>query len=223
MDLNTQKILDLLDRLLGPNGCPWSRGQSAETLCHHIIEESYEVIDAISTQKADKIEEEMGDVLFATLFTLVVACKSHKLEPEHMIEQVVAKITRRHPHVFENPRPMTLAELRIQWEQIKAKERESQNKGEKDDFFAAITASMPLVIRAMKLIELGASQGFQYKADETTLEGRFLQLVIEGLDRHQNLEQTFERGLLDYRRQLEKWLLVRPSFEKEKTGDDLTT
>lgn len=206
MDLNAKEVLELIDAILGPKGCPWGKIQKAEALCHYVIEESYEVIDAIREDDPSKIEEELGDVLFATLFTLSVACKKYGFDPGRLTQSINQKIKRRHPHVFENPKPITLEQLRVQWEEIKAKERAEKNQGAKEDLFSCIAKSMPLVTRAMKLVELGAHKGFEYEPDEKTLEGRFLKLIIDGLNQHENLDRVFENGIRDYQIKFEDWL-----------------
>ncbi|MCH9632576.1 MAG: hypothetical protein S4CHLAM6_09140 [Chlamydiae bacterium] len=206
MDLDTARIFKIIDQLLGQRGCPWSKKQNAETLCQYIIEESYEVIDAISLKDSEKVQEELGDVLFAVLFSIAVACKSFDIEPEAIVEEVSKKIVRRHPHVFDNPHPITLEELRSQWERIKAQERKEKGSLEKEDLFSCIAHSLPVVVRAMKLVELGVSRGFHYKPDESSIEGRFMKLIIDGLSQYENVERTFEAGLADYKKQFEEFL-----------------
>lgn len=206
MEWNINELTQLIETLLGPKGCPWGKAQEPDAVSHYIIEESYEVIDAVKENDVESIEEELGDVLFATLFTLISASKKYGFDSEHLINIIVEKVKRRHPHVFENPTPISLEQLRIQWEEVKAKERASKPKNTKNDFFACIAKSMPSVTKAMKLVELGTSKGFDYKADESTLEGRFLKLIIDGLNKHENLERVFENGVRDYRSEFEEWL-----------------
>ncbi len=215
MDLDTARVFEIIDKLIGPQGCPWSKKQSAEALCQYVIEESYEVIDAIRLKDSEKVQEEFGDVLFALLFSIAAACKSFNIKPEAIVEEITKKIVRRHPHVFENPHPITFEELRVQWEKIKAQERREKGSLEKEDLFACIAQSLPLVVRAMKLVELGVSRGFHYKADESTLQGRFMKLIIDGLNQRENLEMTFEAGLVDYQQQFE-------SFLKQEQSDVLS-
>lgn len=206
MNININKLLELLEAILGDKGCPWGKAQKVEALCHYIIEESYEVIDATIEKNSTQIEEELGDVLFATLFAIQAACIEYQIDPNHLIDQICQKIERRHPHVFENPRPISLAELRIQWEEIKAKERAEKNEDAKENLFSCVAKSMPLVTRAMKHIELGESQGFKYKPDESTLEGQFFKLIIEGLNQYENLEKVFEKGIVNYQMKFDEWL-----------------
>jgi len=213
MDINTKEIMELVDALLGPKGCPWGKAQPAETLCLHIIEESYEVIDAIRENDPSKIEEELGDVLFSALFTLAVACKKYGFESDQLIDVINQKIKRRHPHVFENPRPLSFEQLRVQWEEIKAKERADKNEVLKEDLFSCVARSLPLVTRAVKHIDLGVSKGFEYQPDENNLGGRFLKLVIDGLNEHKHVERIFEDSLLDYQEKFNEW------EKKEKAGD----
>ncbi len=206
VDISVQSIVELIEKLTGDGGCPWSQQQAASTLCHYVIEESYEVIDAISEGDLEKIIEESGDLLFATLFTLAAACKQYDFLPKLAIEAVVNKIIRRHPHVFENPRPtISFEELRIQWEKIKAQER-IQNPRKSKGLLDSITRSLPVVTRAMKLIELGQSHGFEYQGNSKTVGGRFINLICQGLDGHENVDHLFEEGLSDYEENFKKWV-----------------
>lgn len=206
MELKIQELILMIEEILGPKGCPWGKVQEPEALCHYVIEESYEVIDAIAEKDSTKIEEEVGDVLFAALFTLLSASKKYNIKSNDILKGICNKIKRRHPHVFDDPRPITLEQLRVQWEEIKAKERADKNLDSKEDLFDSIAKSMPPVTRAMKLIELGVSNGFEYKSDDTTLEGRFMQLMIDGLDQHENLERILENGIRDYQFKFKDWL-----------------
>ena len=106
MDLDTERVFKIIDQILGPLGCPWAKKQSARALCQY-VEESYEVIDAIELKDPEKIQEEIGDVLFTLLITIAVACKEFDISPIGIVETISKKIIRRHPHVFENPRPIS--------------------------------------------------------------------------------------------------------------------
>ncbi len=206
MDLDTERVFKIIDQILGPLGCPWAKKQSARALCQYVIEESYEVIDAIELKDPEKIQEEIGDVLFTLLITIAVACKEFDISPIGIVETISKKIIRRHPHVFENPRPISFEELRTQWEKIKAQERQEKGSLEKADLFASIAQSMPVVVRAMKLVELGESRGFEYVPDEGTLQGRFMKLIVDGLNQYENLESAFEEGARDYQQKFENFL-----------------
>lgn len=223
MKLEIQKLLVLLDQLTGPNGCPWSKSQTPKALCHYIIEETYEVIDAIQSEDLTNLEEELGDVLFAYLFTLHTAAQKYEISLNQVVDKVVSKIKRRHPHVFKNPGPITFEELRVQWEQIKAQERKEKGGEEKTSPIDSVAQSMPVVLRAMKFIELGVSHDFEYQADESTLSGRFMKLVMEGLDQFENLEEVFNEGVVDYQQKFKAHLASMQGEGNEKTGDSLTT
>lgn len=206
MRLKIESLEKLIDQLMGPQGCPWGKQQTPEAYIQYVIEESYEVLDALHQKDGQKVQEEMGDVLFAYLCTLKAASQKYDLDQEQMLKAICDKIIRRHPHVFENPRTITFEELRVQWERIKAQERAELGKVTQEDLFASIAQSMPAVIRAMKLVELGVSKGFHYQADESTLEGRFMKLVMDGLDQFENLEKVCEKSLRDYKEQFKRFL-----------------
>lgn len=213
METDFKKIIELLKALTSKEqGCPWSSTQTTKSLCQYVIEEGHEVVDATNNGDHQELQEEVGDLLFATLFTYFTAVKEFDLDSKEIIATIISKIKRRHPHVFENPRKMTFEELHIQWEQIKAKER----IGKKVNPFKSISKSLPIVTRAIKLAELGYSNHFDYALPQNDLERRFIELIIDGTKAHVNLNGIFDQCLNDYQEKLEAYL-------KEKTGDVLTT
>lgn len=126
-----QTLLDIIARLRGPDGCPWDRAQTKETLRPYLLEEAYEVLDAIDLDDPGELCEELGDLLLQ----IVLLCRLHEETGDFDFAQVCTtigdKLIRRHPHVFADAAPtLSEAELEQQWQQIKARER--SNKGRKD-------------------------------------------------------------------------------------------
>ncbi len=213
MEADFKKIIEMLESLTSKDqGCPWSSTQTTKSLCQYVVEEGHEVSDATSNGDNKELQEELGDLLFATLFTYFTAVKEYDLDSKEIIATIISKVKRRHPHVFENPRKMTFEELHVQWEQIKAKERQ----GKKVSPFKSISKSLPIVTRAIKLVELGYGNQFAYKLPENSFERRFIELIIDGTNAHVNLNGVFDQCLNDYQEKLEAHI-------KEKTGDVLTT
>lgn len=129
-----QRLLDIVDTLMGPNGCPWDQKATLQSLEGALLEEAHEVIEAIDSKDPDKIKEELGDLFFSALFMSLVAKKEYGFSLVDVIQSTIEKLIRRHPHVFGDAKINNLQELAVQWEQIKAteeahKDRKSETEG----------------------------------------------------------------------------------------------
>ncbi len=143
-----QHLLDVLDRLLGPDGCPWDREQTFESLRTEILEEVYELVDAIDAKDDHKILEELADLLFTALFL----CKMGENDKKFSVAQVATfaaeKYIRRHPHIFGNATIDSIDELYVQWDAIKKKEKGKETRTSKLD---DIPKSMQGLLRAQEV------------------------------------------------------------------------
>lgn len=139
------KLLGVADELLGPNGCPWDREQTLNTLQPYLLEETHELIEAIDTLDSSKIMEELGDVFFTLVFIAKLSEKAFGFGLERAICQVREKLVRRHPHVFGDLKISTTDELYTNWENIKKQE------GKKSPI-AGIPPTLPALARAQKII-----------------------------------------------------------------------
>ena len=102
MPLDPNIILNVISALLGPQGCPWDREQSPVSLCDYLIEEAFELVEAIRLHDLDEVQEEMGDVFFLLFFIATLYENTSELSLEQAWKQNAHKMTARHPHVFEN-------------------------------------------------------------------------------------------------------------------------
>src|SRR6202453_5017767 len=127
-----EKLVALQARLRGPNGCPWDREQSHESLRKFLIEETYEVLDAMESGDPRKFSGELGDLLLQVVFHSILAEESGNFTMSDVIESVHTKMVRRHPHVFGTAKAGTSAAVLKSWEQIKAQERASEGKDSGD-------------------------------------------------------------------------------------------
>jgi NTP pyrophosphatase (non-canonical NTP hydrolase) len=121
-----QKLVAVMSRLRSPNGCPWDREQSHATLRTYLIEEAYEVLDALDSTDDAKFAEELGDVLLQVLFHAQIAHEEGRFDISAVVREIHDKMIRRHPHVFGNTKANTAAEVLRNWEQIKKAEREGK-------------------------------------------------------------------------------------------------
>lgn len=202
MSFSLNKYFKVLDEILGDPGCPWSKEQTISTICHYVIEEAYEVLDAEKKGEPKKVLEELGDLYFTVTFLTQLILKKYKSTFEQVVEKGCDKMIRRSPHVFENPGEISLEELRGQWEALKAKERQHQ----KEDPTKSIAPSLPLIIRAMKWIELAHKYGYEEKLDEDSLGDAFLKLIAKGSNSYQNVGHIFEDRLKDFEVKFTRWM-----------------
>jgi tetrapyrrole methylase family protein/MazG family protein len=158
-----ERLLDLvrvMARLRGPGGCPWDAEQTHTTLARHLLEETHEVLEAIDAGDGDRLREELGDVLLQVVFHAQMAADDSAFDIDDVAEAIVAKLIRRHPHVFGEVEVSGPDEVLVNWERIKAEE-----KGEKpveDD----IPATLPALARASKVQRRAAGWGFDWRTAE---------------------------------------------------------
>lgn len=140
-----QKLLNIADTLLSPEGCAWDREQTLFSLQPYLLEETHELLEAIDSQQGEKMAEEWGDVLYALIFIARLAEQNNFFKIEAAMEQVCEKLIRRHPHVFGEKKAHSTDEIVQNWEEIKKKE------GKKDPI-AGIPPTLPSLARAQKVI-----------------------------------------------------------------------
>ena len=123
-----EKLVAVQARLRAPNGCPWDREQTHQSLRTYLIEEAYEVVEALESGNDAKFAEEMGDLLLQIVFHSQIASEEDRFTVAEVIREIHDKMIRRHPHVFGKTHAKDSAEVLRNWEQIKAEERRSSNK-----------------------------------------------------------------------------------------------
>ena len=133
------KLVELMARLRGENGCPWDKKQTVETLKPYLIEETYELIDAIESKEPERIKEELGDMLFQIVFVSQVCADNEWFSINDVIEIIHEKMVRRHPHVFGSVKADTPEEVLDQWYRIKAEEKGAKNQRNKSSITDDIT------------------------------------------------------------------------------------
>ncbi len=162
------KLVALQGRLRGPNGCPWDREQTHESLRKFLVEEAYEVLDAIEAAEARQFASELGDLLLQVVFHSILAEERGSFTISDVIEGVHTKMIRRHPHVFADVGATTSAAVLKTWEEIKREERreEKGERGAEDGFedsaVAGIPRSLPAVLEAYELTRRASKVGFDW-------------------------------------------------------------
>lgn len=204
-------LIDTIDSLLAPEGCPWDREQTMQSLRHSLVEETYEVTEAIDLDNNRHMEEELGDLLFNVAFLCRLAEKEQRFTLKEVLKQIVAKLIRRHPHVFGKGHIKTSEEVLKQWEQIK--------KGEKKEYprpsaLDGIPKDLPALARAQKMVKKLANQSFISKmicsnlsAEEQageTLWNFVQQMAMQGIQAEEALRKRLAQIEAEFRAWEEK-------------------
>ncbi|HET6612656.1 MAG TPA: nucleoside triphosphate pyrophosphohydrolase [Kofleriaceae bacterium] len=157
------KVADLcavMARLLAPDGCPWDREQSLESLRPYVLEEAYEVVDAIDRGSVEDHREELGDLLLQIVFQAAVRQAEGAFTLDDVVAGIVAKLVRRHPHVFADAEAATAGDVARQWEEIKAEEK--RGRPERAGVLAGVPVAMPALSRAQQISRRAAGVGFDW-------------------------------------------------------------
>ena len=157
------RLLAVMQQLRDPQtGCPWDQKQTFTSIVPHTIEETYELAEAIYSGDMTDIKDELGDVLFQIVFYAQLAKEQGQFEFEDIAQAISDKLTRRHPHVFDELETKTDGELNLQWEKIKRQERESAGKSTDNSTLANIPKGMTPLLRAQKIQKKCAKVGFDW-------------------------------------------------------------
>ncbi len=171
-----QKLVDLVARLRAPDGCPWDREQTHDSIKHHLLEEAYEAVDAMDANDPDTLAEELGDLLLQVVFHSQLAVSNEEFTLSDVVSHIVTKLVRRHPHVFGDVEVTGAEHVLRNWEVIKAKEREAKAKAgrkfeasraaeqglEGTGLLLSVPRAMPSLERAQQLQVRAARVGFDW-------------------------------------------------------------
>ncbi|MDO9529009.1 MAG: nucleoside triphosphate pyrophosphohydrolase [Syntrophales bacterium] len=156
-----RNLLKILKKLRSPDGCLWDMRQKKEDVGRYLIEEAYEVIDAIDSGSPKELKEELGDLLFQILFLARISEENGQFDISDVIKEISQKMIRRHPHVFENEKVKDIGEIKSNWEDIKKQEKNRQDKDE--SFFSQIPRFLPSLLMAQKITKEASKVGFDWK------------------------------------------------------------
>lgn len=173
MSRHFEDLVALQTRLLDPNGCPWDREQTHESLRTYLLEEAYEVMETIDAQDYAKLPDELGDLLLQVVFHAELARRAGRFDIGDVVERIHNKLVRRHPHVFGDVRAETAGDVVKNWEQLKAEERKAAaNGGEKqrDSLLDGIPRTLPATLEAYQLTRRASRIGFDWDDLEGLLD-----------------------------------------------------
>ena len=154
-----KELINLIETLRGKNGCPWDQKQTPRSMSIYLIEEMYELVEAIIRKDSNHVCEELGDVFFHILFITAIYKEKGIFDLEEVIGQVVEKMLRRHPHVFGNTRVENVEEVRKQWHHIKQTEK---NDEPSTSVLSSVPKNLPALMRAYQVSERAARTGFDW-------------------------------------------------------------
>ena len=174
------ELVDVMARLRRKNGCPWDREQSHESLKPYIIEETYEVLDAIDRKDDDELREELGDLLLQIVFHAQIAAEQDRFTMDDVAATIVEKLKRRHPHVFGNVEVEDSREVLRNWEEIKKEEG-------KNSVLDGVPDGLPALLKAQRVQEKVRRVGFDWESiggtfDKVREEIGELEKAVEGGD-----------------------------------------
>src|SRR5437588_3756777 len=160
-----ERLVGIMEKLRGPNGCPWDKEQDFNSLKPMLVEEVYEVLEAIENNDFDGVSEELGDLLLHVVFHAHLGKETGKFDINTVIDKISEKLVRRHPHVFGNETAGTAEEVIKNWEAIKAKEKEEKLKSrtpEQRSLLEGIPSKLPAIHEAHQISSRAARVGFDW-------------------------------------------------------------
>jgi len=162
-----EALLDIMRRLRAPGGCPWDREQTHASLRPFVLEETYEVLEAIDAGDIDDLREELGDYFYEAVFLAQISEEANHFTIGDAIDAIREKLVRRHPHVFarqSDEEPITTGQVIERWETMKAREREA--KGQDDTpvktTLSGVPKTLPSLLRAYEISSRAAAVGFDW-------------------------------------------------------------
>ena len=162
--MDIQELLAIMDKLRGDKGCPWDKEQTRASLKPYIIEEAYELYEAIEENDPEKIKEELGDLLFQIVFQCRIAKERSEFELSDVIEAIGEKMVARHPHVFGETECRTPEEVIQQWEVLKKREGKMR-----ESILEGVPTALSSILRAHRLQKRAAQVGFDWEKVEDVL------------------------------------------------------
>ncbi|ADL06894.1 nucleoside triphosphate pyrophosphohydrolase [Thermosediminibacter oceani] len=183
MRYSMKDLINIMARLRGEHGCPWDKAQTHETLKPFLLEEAYEVIDAIDGGDPGELSEELGDLLLQIVFHSRIAEENGRFCFDDVVDGICKKMVRRHPHIFGDLKVSGTADVLKNWEDIKKEEKEVKSYAETMD---KVPETFPALMRAYKVQEKAARVGFDWENVDGALEKVYEEL--------QELKEVYKSG-----------------------------
>jgi MazG family protein len=159
------RLVEIMARLRSPGGCPWDREQNYDTIKPYLLEETYEVMDAIDARDWDALAEELGDLLLQSVFFAQMASEEGRFDITDSLQAINSKLIRRHPHVFADGDAKTPDDVKRRWDEIKASEKPRAH-----GLLAGVSRSLPALVEAQQIASRAAGVGFDWENVEQVFE-----------------------------------------------------
>ncbi len=164
-----ERLVAIMARLRAPGGCPWDREQSFDTIKPYLLEETYEVLEAIDQRDWPALADELGDLLLQAVFFAQMASEENKFRIDDSIDAIVQKLIRRHPHVFADGSAKTSDDVKRRWDEIKADEKKSKGE-EVRGLLESVPRNLPALVEAQQISSKAAAVGFDWENAEQVLD-----------------------------------------------------
>lgn len=178
---NFAKLVEIMEKLRGPDGCPWDKAQKREDLKTYLLEETYEVLDAIEEKNSEKLQEELGDLLLQIIFHAQISKEEKNFDIEDICKTINEKLIRRHPHVFSDAKAETPDVVLKNWEKIKKGEKKGKSALE------GVPKTLPALLKSYRLQEKAGRVGFDWK--------EINQVKVKVKEELEELEEAVEKGV----------------------------
>ena len=159
------RLVEIMARLRSPDGCPWDREQSFDTLKKYLLEETYEVLDSIDARDWPNLAEELGDLMLQPVFQAQLASEEGLFSIADSLDHIIAKLVRRHPHIFGDAEARTAEDVKHRWDEIKKQEKLEKGRQDKT-LLDSVPRSLPALVEAQDITAKVAKVGFDWPRAE---------------------------------------------------------
>jgi len=173
-----EELIKIVEKLRGPDGCPWDKEQTSQSLISYLLEETYEVIEAIDEKDWDGLKEELGDLMLHIVFQASIAKEDELFDISKSLNNINEKLIRRHPHVFDK-KNLINDKIKPSWELQKHKEKKRNSR------LDGVPKSLPGLVRAQRIQEKASHVGFDFQAED-----KIWNKISEELEELKNAQQN---------------------------------
>ena len=213
---NLEELISVISKLRAPDGCPWDREQTHQTLRPNMLEEAYEAVDAIDENDMTHLKEELGDVLLQVLLHSQIADDNDEFNIQDVAKILNDKLIHRHPHVFGENKTKDTKEILANWEKLKAQEK-SERKRTLDGI-----PKLPALLKAMKISKKAVRAGFEWKNKEQVFE--CFESEVEEFKNAKNFEEKEDEfgDILFALVNVARWNKIDPEVALSKANQKFT-
>jgi len=201
------ELISVADTLMAPGGCPWDRKQTFETTRSSVVEEVYELVEAINTGDEEAIIDELGDLFFNAVFFCKIAEREGRFRMEEVLKHIRDKLVYRHPHVFGDAQCADVEEVKEQWERLKKQEKRN---GKRKSAIDGIPKELPSLMRGYKMLKKMKQSGYDIGAEngdasEDELGGALYAIVKQAVAAGVDPEMAMLKILQRQDRKFRQW------------------